>query len=250
MIQCSISGHAITLVVIIIIAGVFGGYSNYLIIRPQPTSDVDTTDKAMLKAVNKNLLEKSLFLGVAAAFLVPLFLTTISSNLIDSPLNYPIKNYFIFGGFCLLASISSKRFIEDIYSRIMKVEKEAIEAKAKVEVVEDVIEDLQDISTEVNEDENDSKVLLNTLKNINTIQNRPNMENAATVIGAYIGSKYSYRTLRGLSKESKLSEIEVETILNWLKALNIASSKLNKKGNLVWKIHIDQLYKRSDSSID
>src|SRR5215471_12339877 len=62
-------------------------------------------------------LWKSATLGIGAASLVPLFLNTISSNLVqqiqkpDDPSKI-VQSFLVFFGFCLVASISSKAFIQ------------------------------------------------------------------------------------------------------------------------------------------
>lgn len=66
---------------------------------------------------------KYILLGIGAAFLVPAFLNMISSNLASSKDN---NDYLIFAGFCLIAAIFSKRFINTLGERILK---EAVEAK-------------------------------------------------------------------------------------------------------------------------
>ncbi len=77
---------------------------------------------------------KYILLGIGAALLVPAFLKMISSNLVSSQDN---NDYLIFAGFCLIASIFSRRFITTIGERILeaakKAEKTAQESKQKIE---------------------------------------------------------------------------------------------------------------------
>ena len=49
-------------------------------------------------------------LGVAAAFMVPLFLNTISSTLVSDSRNDPMK-LFVLIGFCIAAATAAKQFI-------------------------------------------------------------------------------------------------------------------------------------------
>lgn len=60
--------------------------------------------------------------GIAAAFLMPLFLQTVSSNLLQNLLQIPPPhyNYFVFFGFCLLAAISSKAFIQALTDKVLQ----------------------------------------------------------------------------------------------------------------------------------
>src|SRR5437870_9606053 len=55
---------------------------------------------------------KRVVIGIACAFVVPLFLNMISSTLLKEAQNDPTPcPYFVFAGFCVIAAISSKAFI-------------------------------------------------------------------------------------------------------------------------------------------
>ena len=65
--------------------------------------------------------------GIAAAFLVPLFLNTMKSTLI-ADIQKPEateEGYLILGGFCLLAAMSSRSFIQSLSSKVLQEAKEA-----------------------------------------------------------------------------------------------------------------------------
>lgn len=108
--------HIIILVIIMIIVGSFGGYLNYL-------NNFDTNNNENEKV--KNSKNKYILLGIGAAFLVPLFLKMIASNLISFSKGYDNCNYLIFSGFCLIASIFSRRFITTIGDKILETAKRA-----------------------------------------------------------------------------------------------------------------------------
>ncbi len=67
--------------------------------------------------------------GIGAAFLIPLFLSIVSSKLMEGVLNPADpdrhKNLFVFSGFCLLAAASSKKFIETLSDRVLQDLREA-----------------------------------------------------------------------------------------------------------------------------
>ena len=72
----------------------------------------------------------NLVLGVGAAFLVPLFLHAIGSNLVDDmhggkngPPDY--SKVLVFAGFCLVASMSAKSFISSVSDRVLKKAEDA-----------------------------------------------------------------------------------------------------------------------------
>lgn len=113
MLNGTFDNHLLILVLIMIFSGAFGGYLNYL--HNFDTTDNDLKDSKVVKY-------KYILLGIGAAFLVPAFLKMISSTLISSKDNI---DYLIFIGFCLIASIFSRRFITNIGDRILEAAKRA-----------------------------------------------------------------------------------------------------------------------------
>lgn len=116
--------HLWVLVFIMVACGAFGGFLNYL-------NDFDTIEN---EKKNKQIRFKYILLGIGAAFLIPLFLNMISSDIIRST---DPADYLIFAGFCLVAAIFSRRFISTIGDRILEMaknaEKMAMESKQKAE---------------------------------------------------------------------------------------------------------------------
>ena len=82
--------HLLTLILIMIIAGAFGGFLNYL-------HNFDTNDDEEQKT--KLVKYKYVFLGIGSSFLVPAFLKMIASDLILNNEKYDNISYLIFGGF-------------------------------------------------------------------------------------------------------------------------------------------------------
>ncbi|HTO16315.1 MAG TPA: YEATS-associated helix-containing protein [Edaphocola sp.] len=107
---CNLDTHLIILIAIMIISGAFGGFLNYL-------HKFDTRADEETHSVTKYIL-----LGIGAAFVIPLFLKMISSDLIRSSDNL---DYLIFAGFCLIAAIFSKRFITTIGEQVLERAKNA-----------------------------------------------------------------------------------------------------------------------------
>ena len=118
----------ILVLAIMITAGVVGGTINYFL---NGKSDDE-----------KKILLKSIFSGIGASFLVPLFLKTISSNILfDIFKDTSSKtDYFVYASFCLLSAISSRAFIQTISDKILK---EAKEAKKEVDSVKAEIKDIE-----------------------------------------------------------------------------------------------------------
>lgn len=101
--------HLFTIFLIMILAGVLGGIAAYLI----EINNSSEADKDKIKP------EFYILIGVCASLLVPLFMTTISSDLLENSRQNHL-DYFVFAGFCLIASISAHRFITSISEKILK----------------------------------------------------------------------------------------------------------------------------------
>ncbi len=99
--------HIITLLAIMIVAGVLGGVAGFMIEK-----NTSTDHK------NKNPWFYIL-IGLCASLLVPLFMTTISSDLLENSQQNHL-DYLVFGGFCLIAAISAHKFIVSISEKILK----------------------------------------------------------------------------------------------------------------------------------
>lgn len=90
---------------------------------------------------------KNVLLGICAAFMVPLFLNTISSTLLRDILGnaeFDASKYLIFIGFCLIASISAQKFIRlmstNIIKELQEVKQKAEDAQSKAKTALDATE--------------------------------------------------------------------------------------------------------------
>lgn len=91
---------------IMVVAGILGGIANYFLAERH--AEFAWRD-----------LFKYAVLGIVAALMVPLFLNMISSNLLDLARTRPI-NLFVFAGFCLIAVIFSRRFLENLSTKLIQ----------------------------------------------------------------------------------------------------------------------------------
>lgn len=107
--------HFWILVIIILLMGAFGGLLNHL-----HNFDTNANDEK-----NRFLKYKYIFLGIGAAALVPAFLKMIASDLIKNTNDFDNNSFLIFGGFCLVSAIFSRRFINTIGERILEAAKNA-----------------------------------------------------------------------------------------------------------------------------
>lgn len=101
-----IDNYMLLVLGIMIAAGMLGGIANYFLVE---RSGVFSWRELFKYAV----------LGVVAALMVPLFLNMISSNLLEVARTRPI-NLFVFAGFCLIAVIFSRRFLENLSSKLIQ----------------------------------------------------------------------------------------------------------------------------------
>jgi uncharacterized membrane protein YeaQ/YmgE (transglycosylase-associated protein family) len=104
----------IMLIVIIFMCGLVGGIGNTL-------RENNSKQKPYLK---------NIVLGIIAAITVPLFLQLVSSEIIKNIINNKtdyLNDYFVFAGFCIIASFSSISFLNSVSGRVLQSMKQEIE---------------------------------------------------------------------------------------------------------------------------
>lgn len=197
-------GHIFQLAVIMIASGVIGGIASYYAsdVRPEESSPI-------LKRIG---------LGVAAAFVVPLFLSMISSSILTNPEQTP-TNYLVFAGFCIVAAFSSKAFLttvsKSILDRVQSVEQKQQDLQSDVEPIiaketEPEPEELASpFAVELDADEN-------------------------VVLQALANPKYTRRYLKGVAAEANLTEAQVASVLSDLRKKYLAGSKPGRRHELFW----------------
>lgn len=112
------------LIVTMIVFGSFGGVINYLIVKQKALSS-----NSKMEGIS---LSYCVLLGIAAAFLVPLFLVLMSSNIVERTSGGYVK-FLTFAGLCLIAGISSTNFIQTISGSIMNKFIQSTEVESKVQ---------------------------------------------------------------------------------------------------------------------
>jgi hypothetical protein len=205
--------HWLWIIGIIILFGGLGGIVNYFF-----TYIPNNEEKSKWNSFE---LAKSLVIGISASFLMPLFLNMISSDLIKESMNDPYK-LFVFSGFCLIAAISSKAFIQSISQKILK---EISEFKEKVEkeikpVIDRETEDDLDVENEEVSEE---------VRVFSDIELDENDTNRIKVLKALGMGKYIFRSLKGISNQVKLDVKEVNLALNDLIADDFVDQSIREK---------------------
>jgi hypothetical protein len=127
-------------VLVIVIAGCFGGVLNHLLNKTEKNGNPDPDELSFAA---------KLVLGIGAAFLVPLFLQVIDSDLVtimhctvEKGPNY--SKVLVFGGFCLVASMSARSFITSVSERVMRKAEKAERVLDEVkQLVQQVLQRLE-----------------------------------------------------------------------------------------------------------
>jgi len=210
--------HIVKLFLVMVSFGLLGGVVNYINSYP-------AKDKKAPKPKRSDLV-KSLVMGVAASFLVPVFLNTISSNIVRESETDPIK-LVVFAGFCVIASASSKSFIRAISGKVM-------ERVAKVE------EGVQAVKTEI------QPLILKHVEPDDTGRSNRNASHADTEAGGVIygqvessklkvlqelsNSDYAFRTINGLARDANMEPELVRECLEDCVASGLAGTIDNGLG--------------------
>jgi len=183
--------YAMTIALIMLSAGVLGGFASYYLNESE----------------GKKLI-KSVVLGIVAAMIVPVFLNMISSNLlIEAQKN--IDKLFIFSGFCILAAVFSRNFLENIYSKVLQ---QVGNIGKQVKEIEEAAIEPEVPPTEVPEAALKKKgVTAAEFKLLSTLSS----------------GRFVYRSVSGLKKESNLNKHDVDSCINSLLAKKLIESRLN-----------------------
>lgn len=210
------TSHIIVLITIMLLTGVFGGMVNYYM---QVQQEADSTSMA-----------RCLVVGVSAAFLVPVVLHIVNSDLILESQGDPSR-ILIFTGYCLIAAISTRFFIVNMSDRILN---EAHIAKERSEqllqelrVLQYEILPLVEVETEYNEDLDDNEGPLEAENELDVTT-----QNVLQNLGS---GRYIFRSLGGLCRETNSDETTMLKTLNILVSKDLAGRTSSSKG-LRWHI--------------
>lgn len=221
---------------IIVVTGLLGGYGAFLM---EPSENPSA-------ASSRQALRRSLFLGVIAALMVPLFLSLTKSGLmgnIFAPKSVPPKppafeDYLIFAGLCVLAAVSARRFISSVTERLLQrvdevertaahAEKTAEQAKAEVQEGEEADDPKAPRPLGI-----DQMARLPRELESGTITLSPDERNALQAL-----TSKTYRTRTGVAEDSGISRTRISEVLDDLYAKKLAvPTKSPKTGGMRWII--------------
>lgn len=186
--------YAGMIVAIMIVAGILGGFASYHL------NDSDNKE-----------LKRSLTLGVAASIITPVFLNMISSNLLVEA-QKQIDKIFIFAGFCVLASTFSRIFLENVSNRVLQ----------QVGDLGKKVQDIEEASSELPLGEVPPEKL----------KGKEISQDEFKLLKVLSEGKFTYRSMRGLQKESEWERPQLDTVLNTLIAKEFVQTRINNKGQM------------------
>jgi hypothetical protein len=212
-----------SLVAVMLLAGCLGGVINYFF--------------ALKNDPENSHFVRSITVGVGSSFLVPLFLNMISSNLIDSIVGTnaapkDLSKILVFAGLCLVAAISSTAFIRTLSDRILSeakaARKDAKQAKLVAEQAKDDVGEVQATIDPIVEKGTEPEPSLGkgaTSAEVNSLS-----EIEKTILEAFARSKYTHRTLRGLSLDTGIEMDKIEPLLSSLASTALVGRLETKNG--------------------
>jgi type II secretory pathway pseudopilin PulG len=112
----------------LLISGLIGGCVNYYYNLKKDSENNEI-----------NTFPRSIIVGIGASLIVPIFLEITQSRILQGLEDYKLNDYILFISFCVLAAITSTRFIssvsDSILSRLDKAEGVAKEAQQKADTL-------------------------------------------------------------------------------------------------------------------
>jgi len=218
------------------LGGAFGGYLNYL--RTEETSQ-NIKQRGLTENKNCELLraKNSIILGIGASFIVPLFLQTISSNLIIEIKSNPLL-FLVYISFCILAAVYSRSFFDSVAERALSIAKDAQQKSDSALQTSKIMEPLQRKLTET-DDDNITRAITFGIEHsdqkIKGILDGFNDE----IINAFQKSNYAYRTSKGIAKDLNQPESDVSLKLEQLEKSGLTQKIINKENNkILWALNI------------
>lgn len=216
------------LVSIIIAAGLLGGVANYY---------MNQVDKVWLRYD----FVKSSLLGLTAAATVPLFLKTVSSNLMQECLNGDIIAHFVFFGFCAVAAIFSSKFLQSLADKLLQEVKEVKQQQQELAETTDTLvvqnSDKVEEVAEVTETHGDGSEFESFKKGAAPAVVVPELSNEQKILKALKTGNLAFRTATGLSKDTGLEEKIVVAQLFELETKGLVKKiKRTSDGVMVWSL--------------
>ncbi|MCC6410243.1 MAG: hypothetical protein IT270_01215 [Saprospiraceae bacterium] len=225
--------NVVMLILLIAGGGVLGGLANYFMNRTQP-------------GWLKGDFWKSVVVGVAAAAVVPLFLQTVSSDLVNDCLKTDSENQvvscLVFFGFCTIAAIFSSRFLTSIADKVLREVEEMKQTQAELVQTTDALVD-------VNSDDQGAAEPLESLKTGSAVDDdgleafsrdatpAPQLSPEEKLLWNMQHGRRSFRTVDVLAREAGMDVSTVENMLQSMENRGLVNKmRRNSDGVTLWMV--------------
>lgn len=204
------ANHMVILAGVMLLSGVFGGLINYYQMSQQAT--------------DPESLPRCLVIGVGAAFLVPVILHLINSDLVVE-IQGDSSRLLIYSGYCLIAAIASRLVISNLSDKILR---EASMARMQAESVQLELRRLQEELLPLIETETEVDMLE---VDAESLEAEVKLDITSTKVLKSLGcGRYIFRSLRGICQEAALDEATVSKTLGVLISGDLAGKVNGAKG--------------------
>lgn len=219
----ALDGHLLIILLVMVAAGALAGVANYFLSERAASRDL------------RDVLRYAV-LGVVAALTVPLFLNMISSNLIEASRTRPVE-LFVFGGFCLLYVVASRRLFENVALRLLgqveQMKRQVAEIKPELERLDRIERRQEDAAAEAAAREQAEAAERQAAKDA---ERDALSYNDIEILRAIAEEATIYGNLAGLTEKTGLARDLVGARLVALKACGILETRINERNVLHWYV--------------
>jgi hypothetical protein len=208
-------------------AGALGGAANYLLVHKDDPAYANRS--------------RSFVLAMVASLLAPLFLKTISSNMLESisTIHYGSGvpfDFFVFASFCLLVAVFSRTFVETVAKRLAaeveKAKRESQDAQAKAALAEEKASQAEPLLREQMEERTEPLPESAARSVPPSLQDLPVDHHDHELLKALSQGQYWYRTISSLAAELQMEESTTVKRLERLREQALAGKKATPTRNL------------------
>ena len=198
---------SVALVLIMIATGVAGGYANYLLSKSVEETPLPNKGGPGAMSVGR---WGYMFIGVVAAFIVPLFLSLVGSDILTDilgPHEPKLEKVFVFVSFCLIAAISSRAFIQTISDKVLALARQQAVTNENLDELTEVVG-----SQSGELDQNPEPERLTEAETTEV----PLSNDERRVLEALQAKPYALRTLKGVVTDSGIDASQALALLKRL----------------------------------
>lgn len=207
------------LLLVMVASGLLGGVVNFIY-------SYSNGRKKMVQFVD---LLKSMITGIAASLLVPIFLNTISSNIVKESETDDTK-LLVFAGFCVIAAVSSKAFIKAISGKVLervnRVEEDVQTVKSKIQPM--VLKHSE--FNEASSSKEKSEGINSPVRANGAVESVPDETQSIRVLEKLADSDYAFRSIEGLARDANMDPEQVRECLDHCVSSGLAGQIENSLG--------------------